>query len=330
MTITFVGNDVPISRIDTGFWSLDNACMNQMGEHGLAVPAFVELYGDNGIGKTAFATTIAGIIAKSMKKDVAFLDWELQDFQTIIHILENHGFSGTLQKILEKQDEKSLDKFYDIMEDEKYGVGIMDSIASFISVGEMQGKQSDSNMGKQGWNMAKFSRTTIRNMQLRKSPAVVICTNHMHPVFGSRVNAIGTSGGVTKEYMTTYRFLLKKLYWNKKTQLIRLSKDEPPIGWVIEGRLDKNRTGFAFTKFHVVMIMGEGLHVGFSALYDCLINGYAELDRVVKMDDTSYGNMVDFIRNRNDDKIFKPFIDKLKTVQPKAIASDDDSEDEDD
>lgn len=321
MPIRFLGPEVKIERVLTGFWSFDNACANNRGERGFAIPAFTEVYAKEGVGKTAFVTTIAGLIADNLQKNIAFLDWEIQDFTTIGHILENQGFEGTLQRILEKKDEESMDKFYDVMEDEAYGVGIMDSIAAFSSIAEQEGKQSDANMGKRGMNMAKFSRTCIRNMQLRKSPAAIFATNHMNPIMGSMVGGMDTPGGEAKKFMSTYRILLKKFYWKAKKKTVKF-----PEGWVLEGRLDKNRTGYAFTTFHVAMVMGEGLHKGFSALFDCLIYEHADLDRIVKMDGESYGTLKSFIDNRDNAELFVPFQNKLRSVT--SIARREDDEDE--
>lgn len=328
MTIKLIGKDVPIQRIETGFWSFDNACMNQMGERGFAVPAFVELYADEGIGKTAFAATMGGIIARNMQKDIAFLDWELQDFKTIITILENQKFSGTLYKILEKKDEESLDKFYDIMEKESYGVGIMDSIAAFRSIAEANGNQGDANMGKRGFNMSQFSRTTIRNMQFRKTPAAVFCTNHMHPKIGFMQQGSDTAGGVTKKYMATYRFWLRKFYWKEKKMTLNIPpRAEFPMGWVIEGRLDKNRTGYAFRKFYTVMIMGEGLSQNLTALYECLIYNQATLERnIVTMDDMEYGHIKDLVAKRHEDALFDQFRNKLKSLSSETEVEEDEPE----
>lgn len=329
MSIKFLGNDVPIERIETGFWSFDNACRNQAGERGFAIPAFVELYAEEGVGKTAFAVSMAGLLAKKLEKNIAFLDWEIQDFKTIISILERQGFSGELHKILEKKDEESIDKFYSVMEKEDYGVGIMDSIGAFTSIAEQQGKQADAIMGKAAWNMSKFSRTVVRNLQQRKSPAAVLCTNHMHPNIGFMQSGQDTSGGKKKKYLSTYRIWLKKLYWNKRTQNLPPISGADPIGWVLEGRFDKNRTGFAMTKFHVAMIMGEGLHLGLSALYDCLINGYAELSRNrVIMEEQDLGHIKMFIKKRHDDDRFAIFYNTLKGATITEDASDDDNEDD--
>ena len=210
MAIKFLGPNVPVTRIETGFWSFDNACINNRGERGFAIPAYSEVYAKEGIGKTAFVTTLGGVIADRFKKNVVFLDYELQDFDTIINILERTGFDGTLQRVLEEKDEESIDAFYKIMKKEDYAVGIMDSIAAFSSISEQKGDQSDANMGRRAMNMSKFSRKSIRNLQLRNSPAAVFATNHIHPTIGAMFAGTDTAGGETKKYLTTYRILLKK------------------------------------------------------------------------------------------------------------------------
>jgi hypothetical protein len=65
--------------------------------------------------------------------------------------------------------------------------------------------------------------------------------------------------------------------------------------------------------------------LGLSALFDCLIFGYAELGRAVKMDSMSYGSLKSFISGRDDDDLFVPFQNKLKSVvmEQKEILSDD-------
>jgi len=291
------------------------------------------VYAEEGIGKTAFVVSLAGVIARELKKNVAFLDLEIQDFQSsIIPNLERQGFTGDLQKVLEDSDEKSMDKFYTLLADEKYVVGIMDSIGAFMSIAEDEGKQSDAVMGKAAWNMSKFSRKSLRILQRRKSPAAVFCTNHMHPKIGFMQQGQDTSGGVKKKYLSTYRIWLKKLFWQKKYQMLPpKSTGLDPIGWVLEGRFDKNRTGYAMTTFQVAMIMGEGLHKGLSALYDCLVEGHAELTRNrVIMNEQDLGHIKMFVKKRDDEDRFIPFYNMLKAVDIRAEKDDPDEVEEED
>jgi hypothetical protein len=301
--------------------------MNNRGERGFAIPAYSEVYAKEGVGKTAFCTTLAGILGNKLDKGITFLDWELQDFDTILHILENQGFDGTLQRVLEEKDEDSIDKFYKLMKNEDYAVGIMDSIAAFSAISEQSGKQGDANMGRRAMNMSKFSRKSIRNLQLRSSPAAVFATNHIHPTIGAMFAGTDTAGGETKKYLTTYRILLRKFFYVKeKYKNFTSTSTKFDDGWILQGRIEKSRMGFAMKNFHVVMIMGEGLHKGLSALWDCLIYKHADLNRIVKMDDVEYGTMKSFIDNRNDDELFVPFMNKLKSVVKVNAALDEEDE----
>ena len=317
--IKFVGPQVPVSRILTGFWSLDNATMNNRGERGWTVPSYVEVYGKEGVGKTNFAVSISGIIATHLKKDISFLDFEIQDMGTVEDILTNAGFEGTVRLIREKKDEECLEKLLDTVEDEHYGAGILDSIAAISPIAEQEGKIGDANMGRRAMNMSQFSRKSVRMMQRRESPFSLICTNHSHPTIGGRVAGTDTSGGVTHKFMSHYRILLSKAYWKNKTMKF-------DNGWLLKGRIEKSRMGYAFRDFYVFMVAGEGLHVGLSAMFDCLLYEYAELNRTVKMDDLTYGTIKNLIDNRNDTKLFIPFINKLRSVEAKRQESEDDDE----
>lgn len=310
MTVTFIGPQVPVTRVETGFWSLDQATINNRGEIGWAVPSYVEVYGKEGVGKTLFATFISGLAAAKIQKDIAFLDFEIQDMETVSNILEHAKFSGTVKLIREKKDEECLDKLLDAIEDEHYGAGILDSIAAISPIAEQQGNLGDANMGRRAMLMSQFSRKSVRMMQRRETPFSLICTNHSHPTIGARVAGTETSGGVTHRFMSTYRINLSKAYWKNKT----IKYDE---GWLLKGRIEKSRTGFAMRDFYVFMVAGEGLHKGLSALFDCLIFEHAELNRTIKMDDENYGNLKSYIDNRDDDELFIPFQNKLKTVTMK-------------
>jgi len=318
MTITFIGPQVPVSRILTGFWSLDNATINNRGEKGWSVPSYVEIYGKEGVGKTNIAVSLAGLIAKKLKKDISFLDFEIQDMETIRNILSNKEFEGTVRLIREKKDEECLEKLLDTIEDEHYGVGILDSIAAISPIAEQEGKIGDANMGRRALSMSQFSRKSIRLMQRRESPFSLICTNHSHPTIGGRIAGTDTSGGVTHKFMSHYRINLSKGFWKNKT----IKFDD---GWLIKGRIEKSRTGFAFRDFYVYMVAGEGLHHGLSALFDCLLYEYAELSRNVKMDGQTYGTLKNFVENRNDSELFEPFINKLASIETSGNISDEES-----
>jgi len=319
MTVSFIGPQVPVSRILTGFWSLDNATMNNRGERGWVIPSYVEVYGKEGVGKTNFAVSIAGLVATKLEKDISFLDFEIQDMDTIADILERTGFDGTVRLIREKKDEECLEKLLDTVEDEHYGVGLLDSIAAISPISEQEGKIGDANMGRRAMSMAQFSRKSVRMMQRRESPFSLICTNHSHPTIGGRVAGTETSGGVTHKFMAHYRILLSKAYWKNKT----IKFDD---GWLLKGRIEKSRMGYAFRDFYTFMVAGEGLHKGLSAMFDCLIYEYAELSRTVKMDGESYGTIKSFIENRDNTELFVPFENKLRSIETKRQADTDDEE----
>lgn len=318
--IRFIGPKVDIERVVTPFWSLNQATKNNRGEIGWTVPSYTEIYGKEGVGKTNAAVYIGGILAAALKKDVAFLDLEIQDMDTVAQILSNGGFQGTVRLIREETDEGCLDSLISTVKDEHYSVGIMDSIAAISPIAEQTGDIGDANMGRRAINMAQFSRKAIRLMQRRESPYAMLCTNHRHAEMGSRVGGSETVGGVTHRYMSTYRIHLKNLYYKKR--YIRYSN-----GWVLEGVLEKSRTGYAFSKFYVYMMAGEGLHPGISAMWDCILHDYAEYGRSIKMDGETFGSAKKLIENEKDNpEVWLPFINKLREVDATAKEKEEDYE----
>jgi RecA/RadA recombinase len=307
MTISFVGPNVPVQRVLTGFWSFDNALANNRGERGFAVPSYAEVYGSPGVGKSNFVLSLAGIIANKFEKDIALLDLEILDAETIKSILDNARFNGTVKLIRNERDEDSLGELLSSVKDEKFGVGILDSIAAISPIAEQNGDIGDANMGRRAIVMSQFSRKTVRSLQNRESPYVMFCTNHIHPSIGMSHNGSDTSGGMTHKFMSHYRINLSKAFIKGKT----IKYDD---GWLLKGRIEKSRMGFAMRDFYVFMIAGNGLHKGLSAVFDCIISGQADISRTVKMDGKSFGTLSSMINNRNDDDLFTPFINKVNSL----------------
>jgi len=67
----------PIPRIMTGLYSLDRACINDLGDLGVPVGHFWEIVGTTGIGKSTFAYSLAGILATIQEKNIVLCDFEV-------------------------------------------------------------------------------------------------------------------------------------------------------------------------------------------------------------------------------------------------------------
>ena len=200
----------------------------------------------------------------------------------------------------------------------------MDSIGAFRPTALMEGKIGDSNMGVFAREIGQFSNKITHFTLKAKEPGVVFLTNHVHPTIGSTVQGQTTSGGEKKKYLAHIRIDLKRAY-------IQNSAVNFGEGYLLKGKIDSNRFGFSGREFYVFIMGGRGIHVGLTALWECVIAKHATLSAksikdsvVVNMDGQSYGKMRSILKEK--DEFFIPFINKLREDESYDVA---DSEVED-
>lgn len=333
--ITFTG-DIPSNteRVITSSWSLNQALRDNLGNTGWPLRSLIELHGPKGIGKTTFAVSILGELATKTEKGISILDFEIQNRGTVLGILEHTGFGGNVHYVQQKAKERpedTVERFCDRMFDkdgEKFqyanpDVGLMDSIGGFHPAAEVEGAIGDANMGKKAFEMGQIARRFIRSLQLAEYPHTIIMTNHEHPNFQSIGfgNSSITSGGESKKYMSQIRIRLTDAYIKKEiykssafTGSIKLDG-----AWLVEGKVNENRFGLSDQKFWVLMVGGEGIHPGLTAMMECLIFGHAKSSAqtikesaTISLDGKSYGKLSKILRDREDVEIFVPFQNALK------------------
>ncbi len=316
MPITFTGDTFEsTNRIVTQCYSLDHALADSLGNVGVPNKSIIEAYGGKNVGKTTFCLSVAGMIASKLQKNFTMLDWEGQSRETVEGILDAQGFFGKVNYLLNKGDEVSedtLERFVSELEDDEQNVGLMDSIGGFIPNAYSEGSIADSNMGVFAREIGRFTSKLNRIILRSDNPGVVFLTNHVHPTIGSMVQGQSTSGGETKKYLAHVRIDLKRAY-------IANSPVNFGESYLLRGHVDSNRFGYSGRDFYVFIIAGEGIHIGLTALWDCVIAGHATLsaksikDSVgVSMDGVSYGKMRGLLQNKNDVELFVPFINKLR------------------
>lgn len=326
MTVTFSG-DIPSAseRILSKSWSLNRALRDQLGNEGLPLGSLWEIYGPKGTGKTTFSLSVLGDVAAKLNKGVSILDLEIQNRETVKGVLETAGFDGQVYYIQQKQDELSeatVERFCDRMFDiqgknktyENPDVGLMDSIGAYRPGAEIEGAIGDANMGIKAREMGQISSRFIRSLQVAKNPHMIFMTNHEHPnmSIGFGTPAPITSGGETKKYLSQIRVRLTEAYVGKSPARFEGS-------WLIEGKVNENRFGISDQKFWCFVIGGQGIHAGLTAVFECLILGYAEASAQalrdstsISLDGMSYGKISKLIRDRNDDELFKAFHNRLR------------------
>lgn len=310
-----VDGDAPfVERIMTGLHSFDRAFINRKGDLGFPIGKGTEVFGATHCGKSTIVYGLAGIIAK--EKSIALADLEGFDPEFLGDVLETIGYKGTITYIEEEDDEKVLDKLVVMLRDEKYGVGILDSIGAISPVSEQVSTLGEANMGRRAFLMAQFSRKILKVLR-DHYPKTLFMINHFYPKVAGR--GMVTPGGNVKNYIISMRIQMNIRYKNHKYQ------QYPDGSYVIEGKVVKNRWGIKDKKFLLFVLSGRGIHKGMTAIFDCENEDLLEIKRnVVKVGDKSYGNLRKIAdeAQQGNDEFFQPFLDLL------SLEKDDSTNDE--
>jgi RecA/RadA recombinase len=316
MPINFVGDTfTSTDRVITQCHSLDWALADTLGNVGYPTKSVTEIYGAKGTGKTTLATSLMGMIAAKLQKDITLLDWEGQSKDTIEGILDAQKFFGTVDYLLNKGDESpedTLERFVEKIKKDNQNVALMDSLGAFTPSALINGKIGDANMGVMAREIGQFVSKVVHFSRMADEPGAIFLTNHLHPKIGSMMSGQDTSGGEKKKFLAHIRMDLKRCY-------IGNSAVDFGESYLLKGHIDHNRFGFPKRDFYVFILGGQGIHVGMTALWDCVMAGHADLsaksikDSVgVSMDGTSFGKFRSILQEKNNPEFFVPFINKLR------------------
>lgn len=332
MPIQFVGDEFnSTKRVVTLCHSLDCALADRLGNIGIPLRSIIEVYGSKNVGKSTTVFSVAGMVGAKLSKDITILDWEGQSKETIEGVLESQSFYGKVNYILNKGEETSeetLERFVEEIANEDQNVGIMDSIGGFIPNAYMEGSIADSNMGVFAREIGRFTSKLNRVILRSDSDGIVFLTNHVHPTIGSMVQGQSTSGGETKKFLAHVRIDLKRAY-------IGNSPVNFGESYLLKGHVDSNRYGYSGRDFYIFIVAGQGIHVGLTALWDCVIAGHATLSAksikdsvVINLDGVSYGKFRNIYHERDNKEIFTPFINRLREEDSEVDETADDVSDE--
>lgn len=325
MTITFTGDRFgSTERILTNCHSFDWSLGDSNGNLGFPKGSFIEMYGDKNVGKSTFALGIMGILATALGKNIVMLDWEGQSRETVENVLRNAGFEGEVNYMLnvaKETSEQTIARFVKALYEENQPVALMDSLGAFRPTANMEGDLSDANMGAFARESGRFADWVIAAIQRSENPGCIFMTNHLHPKIGFRVTGQDTAGGVKKKYLAQVRIDLKRAFMKNKDGSEGGTTIDFGESWLLQGHIDSSRFGYSKRDFYVYMVAGEGIHLGLTALWDCIMAGYADLSAkkiteatTVSLDGQSFGKLGVLIRNRHETEQFIPFSNKLKEM----------------
>lgn len=330
MPITFGGDEFSsVERVITQCHSLDWALSDNQSNMGVPLTSITEVYGAKNVGKSTFCFSLLGMIGSKLQRNVTILDWEGQSRDTIEGTLTRQNFMGKVNYLLNRgkeTSEETLERFVLEIENEKQNVGMMDSIGGFIPTAYSEGSIADSNMGVFAREIGRFTSKVNRVLLRADEPGIVFMTNHEHPKIGSMVTGSDTAGGERKKYLAHVRINLKRAY-------IQNSPVNFGESYLLKGHVDSNRYGYSLRDFYVFIIAGEGIHVGLTALWDCVLAGHATLsaksikDSVgVSMDGQSFGKMRAILKEKDNPEFFVPFVNALR--QNNDVSTEEETEEE--
>jgi RecA/RadA recombinase len=157
----------------------------------------------------------------------------------------------------------------------------------------------------------------------RETPCVFFAVNHVGQSLDMFNKSAVTPGGTGLKFHGTVRIhLRRKESWNDPdTNLLK--------GFISEGSVEKLRFGGRGRKFKVYIVPSLGVHLGMTAMWDCIYAGIAKRTKagIIELD----GKKVDRIGKLVDaayfgDDAFQPFRDALATYDGEAIADEETDE----
>jgi len=329
--------DKPVERMITGLHSLDWSFADKQGNAGLPLRNITEITGDEGIGKTSVALSLAGLVAAKYGRNITLIDFERQNADTIKGCLDSVGFNGDVDwctYIWEEEEKKKTktrsEDILDISTKKCYqrspDVIIIDSMAAFTPTAIYEGDLGDANMGIHAKTVKTWFRRTLRPVLSNPDPTVVFYTNHTHPKIGGGFKSFGpppmeSAGGRAVGFLSTQAIDLKRLY----------GYDYPDQhGWVLEGKIAKNRDGYgkeSKNSFYVYMQAGEGINKNLTAMFDCIMSAQelaSVTSGVVSLDGQKMQRVTKMIEQRHDNSIFEPFHNALRAAALTPSQPDDD------
>lgn len=304
--IKITGETPKFQRIETGWYSFDRALADQT-EIGYPLGQILELYGSSGVGKSTVAHSLAGVLARETKSNIAIADFEGINQKLMVANLEMQGFDGEVRRITDTKDEKILQDLLDYIKKKDYSVGIIDAIGSISPVSEQEGDLGDANMGRRALLMGQFSRRA-NHILLNSYEKNFIIINHQHP----RIGGLGMTqpGGKTKEYTSSMRFPIYRM--RRKNQ----EETYPDGSYIIKGKIEKNRWGLQDREFFLFVLAGKGVHKGLTAMYDAMQLKLVDRERTISIGDRKFGYLKDLINEAQagNEEFFQPFYDVLSKV----------------
>lgn len=325
------GSYPTIDRVETGLWSLDRALSNN---HELGWPMTIyEVFGFQGIGKTTFSTSIAGIVAEHYKKNIVYAPIEHVDrdfmndildsvkFQQVVTILGGWDMVKKFLPEIKKgkedivTDELLMDCMIEAVRRDDYCFGILDSLTAISPIEEAQSSVVDKNMGRRARLAGVLVRGILQANRFRTSPYSTIILSHKSTSMSNTPTNTGTAttGGESKKNIAKVRIGIRRM-------------PEPTMNdlenncYILEGKVEKMNFGRDKRVFYTAILGGQGINKNMTAVYECKAMKLASFGASITLDGKKYGRMASVVAEAyaGNDEFFQPFHDALRN--PSKVA----------
>lgn len=295
-----------VERFQTGLCGFDFAIGG-----GPPLRTGIEVFGFTHVGKSTLCYHVLFSAAEKLGAErIGVVDTEGLDEAYLLQYAARLKYGGEIwiapmsgKKKEPLDDGDRLDLLREeYLKNDGMGAMLLDSVGNVTLPSNLEGSVKDAKMGQRAKVMNDWMRAVLFDMRYRDKPGLYLQTNHAHPILNGQGTT--TTGGVGSAFGCATR--------------IRLSaSDRKEDGAIIaQGVVEKLRfrppdVGHR-QQFQIVMLPGYGVHVGLTAVNDCLLVGIAESDKVVKMGGKSFGYASKLREHFDDDDLFKPFITAIR------------------
>jgi len=340
MPLKIEGEYPDLNYAVTGLFSFDRAVGNPFATGapvGLPLRTIVEIHGRPFSGKSTLAYFLSTSINK--KGTIVPADFDGFSLEYLRSVMEGVGFDGTLRLVPEYVKDKPrpyADMLMDVaraLRESEVSAGIFDSVSTYQSVHETDSEIAESSMGRRAQEIGQFCRKALSALRdPNVEPKAVFVVNHDYAKIGGRGTA--TAGGTVLEAAKNVSISIARGWKNPKgvweEKFIKDDEYERD-DFIISGKINKLRFGGAGRKFQLACILGRGIHIGMTAVLDCVHYGLATKEATVKLNGKSMGRIRKLVEAAasGDDKKFSPFIEALKDYVPNQLEGEEAEDGED-